>query len=140
MIKTSKGPSLFPNGPTKGEFGEKLLSVTGSFHKAVTTSLKENRIDEAGAAFDEIDSALSNFDDGLFFLGLLSLGPYYCVAGADKSDWNESRMSHQLQHPEHERVMWFRSDQEGDFEPLPLPQGSHQCIRIRERAKADRKA
>ncbi|KAG6420956.1 hypothetical protein SASPL_117502 [Salvia splendens] len=56
------------------------------------------------------------------------------------SDWNESRMSHQLQHPEHERVMWFRSDQEGDFEPLPLPQGSHQCIRIRERAKADRKA
>ncbi|XP_042002138.1 glutathione S-transferase L1-like isoform X3 [Salvia splendens] len=74
-----------PQGPTKGEFGEKLLSVTGSFHKAVTTSLKENRIDEAGAAFDEIDSALSNFDDGLFFLGLLSLGPYYCVAGADKS-------------------------------------------------------
>ncbi|XP_041996105.1 glutathione S-transferase L1-like [Salvia splendens] len=80
-----EGPSLFPNGPTKGEFGEKLLSVTGSFHKDVTTSLKENRIDEAGAAFDEIDSVLSNFDDGLFFLGQLSLGPYYCVAGADKS-------------------------------------------------------
>ncbi|XP_042002134.1 glutathione S-transferase L1-like isoform X2 [Salvia splendens] len=79
MIKTSKGPSLFPNGPTKGEFGEKLLSVTGSFHKAVTTSLKENRIDEAGAAFDEIDSALSNFDDGLFFLGLLSLVRNYAI-------------------------------------------------------------
>ncbi|XP_042065310.1 glutathione S-transferase L1-like [Salvia splendens] len=74
-----EGPSLFPNGPTQGEFGEKLLSVTGSFHKAVTTSLKENRIDEASAAFDEIDSALSNFDDGLFFLGQLSLVRNYAI-------------------------------------------------------------
>ncbi|KAL1532792.1 Glutathione S-transferase L3 [Salvia divinorum] len=68
-----EGPSLFPDDPTKAEFGEELLSFAGSFHKAVSTSLKENRIDEAGAAFDEIESALSKFEDGPFFLGQLSL-------------------------------------------------------------------
>ncbi|KAH6838129.1 glutathione transferase lambda 2 [Perilla frutescens var. hirtella] len=68
-----EGPSLFPDDPTKTKHGEELLSFTGSFSKAVTTSLKENRMDEVGAAFDDIESALSKFDDGPFFLGQLSL-------------------------------------------------------------------
>lgn len=32
----------------KTEFGEELFSFTGSFSKAVSTSLKENRIEEVG--------------------------------------------------------------------------------------------
>ncbi|KAI3459022.1 hypothetical protein Pfo_015685 [Paulownia fortunei] len=68
-----EGPSLFPDDPGKIEFGEELLSFTGSFYKAVTTSLKENRMDEAGAAFNDIETALSKFDDGPFFLGQFSL-------------------------------------------------------------------
>lgn len=68
-----EGPSLFPDDLTKKEAGEEMLAFTGSFYKAVTTSLKEDRIDEVGADFDEIESALSKFDDGPFFLGQLSL-------------------------------------------------------------------
>ncbi|GFP89732.1 glutathione s-transferase l2 chloroplastic [Phtheirospermum japonicum] len=62
-----------PRKQAKIEFAEELFSFTGSFYKAVTTSLKENRMDEAGAAFDEIEIALSKFNDGPFFLGKFSL-------------------------------------------------------------------
>ncbi|KAK6136201.1 hypothetical protein DH2020_030033 [Rehmannia glutinosa] len=68
-----EGPSLFPDDPAKLEFAEELFSFTGPFYKAVTASFKENTMDEAGAAFDEIESALSKFDDGPFFLGEFSL-------------------------------------------------------------------
>uniref|UniRef100_A0A5B6YR63 glutathione transferase n=1 Tax=Davidia involucrata TaxID=16924 RepID=A0A5B6YR63_DAVIN len=68
-----EGPSLFPDDPAKREFAEELLSYTGSFSKAVITSFKADEINEAGAAFDYIETALSKFDDGPFFLGQFSL-------------------------------------------------------------------
>ncbi|KAL3820084.1 hypothetical protein ACJIZ3_005989 [Penstemon smallii] len=67
------GPSLFPDDPAKIEFAEELLSFTGSFSKAVISSLEENKMNEAGAAFDDIETALSKFGDGPFFLGQFSL-------------------------------------------------------------------
>lgn len=68
-----EGPSLFPSDPAKREFAEELLSFTNSFNKAVTTSLKADEFKEAGAAFDDIETALSKFADGPFFLGQFSL-------------------------------------------------------------------
>ncbi|PIN16717.1 Glutathione S-transferase [Handroanthus impetiginosus] len=70
---TFEGPSLFPDDPDKKEFGEELLSFTGSFYNAVITSIKGNKTTEADAAFEEIEKALSKFDDGPFFLGQFSL-------------------------------------------------------------------
>ncbi|RVX13707.1 Glutathione S-transferase L2, chloroplastic [Vitis vinifera] len=61
-----EGPSLFPDDPAKREFAEELLAYTDSFSKAVMTLLK-------GAAFDYIETALSKFEDGPFFLGQFSL-------------------------------------------------------------------
>ncbi|KAG5239766.1 protein IN2 [Salix suchowensis] len=66
------GPSLFPDDPAKKEFAEELFSYTGSFSKANNSTLK-GEADEAGAAFDCIETALSKFDDGPFFLGQFSL-------------------------------------------------------------------
>ncbi|KAL2227795.1 UNVERIFIED_CONTAM: Glutathione S-transferase L1 [Sesamum indicum] len=68
-----EGPLLFPDDPAKREFGEELLDYTGSFYKAVTTSFKESKMDEAVSAFDHIETALSKFDEGPFFLGKFSL-------------------------------------------------------------------
>ncbi|XP_016650169.1 PREDICTED: protein IN2-1 homolog B isoform X1 [Prunus mume] len=69
-----EGPSLFPDDPAKREFAEELLSYTDSFNKSVFTSFKEDRTEAAaGAAFDYIETALSKFEDGPFFLGTFSL-------------------------------------------------------------------
>ncbi|KAJ0465683.1 putative glutathione transferase [Helianthus annuus] len=68
-----EGPSLYPDDTIKQEFGEELLSYTNTFYKAVTTSLKGDGFDDAAAAFDYIEKALSKFDDGPFFLGQFSL-------------------------------------------------------------------
>ncbi|XP_059666155.1 glutathione S-transferase L1-like [Cornus florida] len=68
-----EGPSLFPDDPAKREFAEELFSYTDSFKKAVSTSFKTDGITEAGAAFDYIETALSKFDGGPFFLGQFSL-------------------------------------------------------------------
>lgn len=90
--------------PTKKEFAEELLSYTGTFSKAVTTSFKAEEISGAGEsehfllvrfllfnvslcnatmvwtasgeAFDYIEKALSKFEDGPFFLGQFSLVSY----------------------------------------------------------------
>ncbi|CAN1257862.1 Glutathione S-transferase L2, chloroplastic [Linum perenne] len=69
-----QGPSLFPDDPAKRDFAEELLSSVGSFYKAVTSTLK-GEADGAvtGVAFDQIETALSKFDDGPFFLGHFSL-------------------------------------------------------------------
>ncbi|CAN1174144.1 Glutathione S-transferase L2, chloroplastic [Linum perenne] len=67
-----QGPSLFPDDPVKRDFAEELLSGVGSFYKAVTSTLK-GEADGAGVAFDQIETALSKFDDGPFFLGHFSL-------------------------------------------------------------------
>ncbi|KAM3281184.1 protein IN2-1 B isoform X1 [Capsicum chacoense] len=93
-----EGPSLFPDDPSKREFAEELFSYFDPFYKAVISSLKEDRIDNASkfllrlityllrdrkllslrrvdvvSAFDSIETALSKFDDGSFFLGTFSL-------------------------------------------------------------------
>ncbi|KAK2979320.1 hypothetical protein RJ640_013284 [Escallonia rubra] len=67
------GPSLFPDDPAKREFAEELLSYTDSFNRGVITSFKADGISEAAAAFDYIETALSKFEDGPFFLGQFSL-------------------------------------------------------------------
>ncbi|KAK4385844.1 Glutathione S-transferase L1 [Sesamum angolense] len=72
-----EGPSLYPDDPAKRDFGEELLDYTGSFYKAVTTSFKESRMDEAVSAFDHIETALSKFDDGPFFLGKFSFVSFH---------------------------------------------------------------
>ncbi|XP_073145823.1 glutathione S-transferase L3-like [Henckelia pumila] len=68
-----EGPSLFPSDPAKREFAEELLSFTDSFYKAIITSLKADEMNESDAAFDDIETALSRFTDGPFFLGQFSL-------------------------------------------------------------------
>ncbi|GJS54281.1 glutathione S-transferase L3-like protein [Tanacetum coccineum] len=68
-----EGPSLYPDDPVKKEFGEELLSYTNTFYKSATTSFKGDGVDDAAAAFDYIEQALSKFDDGPFFLGQFSL-------------------------------------------------------------------
>ncbi|KAF3433816.1 hypothetical protein FNV43_RR24919 [Rhamnella rubrinervis] len=67
-----EGPSLFPDDLAKREFAEELLSQTYSFHKYVTSAFKGD-VEEAGAAFDNIETALSKFKEGPFFLGQFSL-------------------------------------------------------------------
>ncbi|XWS66097.1 hypothetical protein CRYUN_Cryun05aG0171200 [Craigia yunnanensis] len=67
-----EGPSLFPDDPAKKEFAEELFSYIDSFYKTVTSSFKGDG-SEAGIAFDNIETVLSKFEDGPFFLGLFSL-------------------------------------------------------------------
>ncbi|XP_062092804.1 protein IN2-1 homolog B-like isoform X2 [Humulus lupulus] len=67
-----EGPSLLPDDPAKKEFAEELLSNTDSFNKSVFSSFKGD-VNEAVSAFDLIETALSKFDDGPFFLGQFSL-------------------------------------------------------------------
>ncbi|KAE9589298.1 putative glutathione transferase [Lupinus albus] len=66
-----EGPSLFPSGLAK-EFAEELLSYTDTFYKTIVSSFKGEDT-EAGTAFDYIETALSKYDDGPFFLGQFSL-------------------------------------------------------------------
>ncbi|XP_022765287.1 glutathione S-transferase L3-like isoform X2 [Durio zibethinus] len=66
-----EGPSLFPDDPAKKEFAEELFTYIDSFYKTVTSSFKGDG-NEAGAAFDYIETALSKFE-GPFFLGQFSL-------------------------------------------------------------------
>ncbi|KAL2896491.1 Glutathione S-transferase L2 chloroplastic [Bienertia sinuspersici] len=72
-----EGPSLFPSDPAKQDFAGVLFSYADSFHKAVTSSFKEDGINAetgmSGAAFDYIEDALSKFNDGPFFLGQFGL-------------------------------------------------------------------
>nr|XP_023904005.1 protein IN2-1 homolog B-like isoform X2 [Quercus suber] len=69
-----EGPSLFPYDPDKKEFAEELLYYADTFNRAVISSFKGDGIgNEAGAAFDYIETALSKFEDGPFFLGQFSL-------------------------------------------------------------------
>ncbi|PON91521.1 S-crystallin [Trema orientale] len=67
-----EGPSLLPDDPAKKEYAEELLSNTDSFNKSVYSSFKGD-VNEAVAAFDYIETALSKFEDGPFFLGQFSL-------------------------------------------------------------------
>ncbi|KAE8711081.1 Protein IN2-1-like protein B [Hibiscus syriacus] len=63
-----EGPSLFPDDPAKRQFADELFSYIDSFYKTVTSTFKGE-----GIAFDDIEIALSKFEDGPFFLGQFSL-------------------------------------------------------------------
>ncbi|KAJ0101059.1 hypothetical protein Patl1_06208 [Pistacia atlantica] len=67
-----EGPSLFPDDPTKKEFAEELFAYTDTFSKSVVSFMKGDG-NEPGAAFDHIETALSKFNEGPFFLGQFSL-------------------------------------------------------------------
>ncbi|MCI05183.1 glutathione S-transferase L2 chloroplastic-like, partial [Trifolium medium] len=68
-----EGPSLFPNVPDDKEFAEELLSYTDTFYKTVVSSFKGGDVTEAGTAFDYLETVLSKYDNGPFFLGQFSL-------------------------------------------------------------------
>ncbi|XP_019076195.1 glutathione S-transferase L3 isoform X3 [Vitis vinifera] len=59
--------------PNKRQFAEELLSYTYTFNRAVIFSLKGDSQNEINAAFDYLETALSKFNDGPFFLGQFSL-------------------------------------------------------------------
>ncbi|KAJ9175599.1 hypothetical protein P3X46_014141 [Hevea brasiliensis] len=66
------GPSLFPDDPAKKELAEELFAYTDSFNKALV-SLFKGDANEAGTALDFIETSLSKYNDGPFFLGQFSL-------------------------------------------------------------------
>ncbi|GAB4854886.1 Glutathione S-transferase L2, chloroplastic [Ancistrocladus abbreviatus] len=69
-----EGPSLLSDDPAKKEFADELFAYSDSFNNAVRSSFKEEGLNkETGAAFDFIETALSKFEDGPFFLGQFSL-------------------------------------------------------------------
>ncbi|XP_008793678.2 protein IN2-1 homolog B-like [Phoenix dactylifera] len=70
-----EGPSLLPSDPVKQQFAEEMLAYSDEFNKIMYTALRSKGGvgDEAVAAFDKIEGALSKFDDGPFFLGQFSL-------------------------------------------------------------------
>ncbi|XP_055960188.1 protein IN2-1 homolog B-like isoform X2 [Mercurialis annua] len=70
--KNFDGPSLFPDDPAKKDFAEELFSYMDSFNKALIFLFKGEE-NEAGAVLDFIETSLSKFDDGPFFLGQFSL-------------------------------------------------------------------
>ncbi|KAJ4970356.1 hypothetical protein NE237_003455 [Protea cynaroides] len=67
-----EGPSLLPDDPAKKEFAEELLSYTDTFNGTVFGSIKGDPNADFGATFDYLETALSKFDDGPFFLGQFS--------------------------------------------------------------------
>ncbi|GAB2286748.1 Glutathione S-transferase L3 [Dionaea muscipula] len=69
-----EGPSLIPDDTAKKQFADVMFSFTDSFYKAIISSFKqEGSTEETGAALDYIETALSKFSDGPFFLGQFSL-------------------------------------------------------------------
>ncbi|XP_048421188.1 glutathione S-transferase L3-like [Pyrus x bretschneideri] len=73
IVSHFEGPSLFPDDPGKKEFGDELLSYTDSFNRSVFSSVKQDEIESDDWTFDYIETALSKFEDGPFFLGKFSL-------------------------------------------------------------------
>ncbi|XP_023526395.1 protein IN2-1 homolog B isoform X1 [Cucurbita pepo subsp. pepo] len=67
-----EGPSLFPEDQGRREFAEELMNYVNSFRGSVVSSFKGDR-NEADVAFDYIESALSKYGDGPFFIGQFSL-------------------------------------------------------------------
>jgi glutathione S-transferase len=69
------GPALLPQDPAKRQFADELIAYADAFTKALYAPLisRADMSDEAVAALDKIEAALSKFSDGPFFLGQLSL-------------------------------------------------------------------
>ncbi|KAL0728715.1 hypothetical protein Bca4012_024808 [Brassica carinata] len=77
-----EGQSLYPQDSEKRDFGEDMLKyVDTTFIKVVFGSFKGDPAKDTGkidfrmtpSVFDHLENALQKFDDGLFFLGDLSL-------------------------------------------------------------------
>ncbi|XP_051181861.1 protein IN2-1 homolog A [Lolium perenne] len=70
-----QGPALLPQDPAKREFADELIAYADAFTKALYAPLisRVDMSDEAVAALDKIEAALSKFSDGPFFLGQFSL-------------------------------------------------------------------
>ncbi|KAL2927416.1 Proteinaceous RNase P 1 chloroplastic/mitochondrial [Bienertia sinuspersici] len=77
MTMETVADGYYAGDPAKQDFAGVLFSYADSFHKAVTSSFKEDGINAetgmSGAAFDYIEDALSKFNDGPFFLGQFGL-------------------------------------------------------------------
>ncbi|VAH89610.1 protein IN2-1 isoform X1 [Triticum aestivum] len=69
------GPALLPQDPAKRQFADELIAYADAFTKALYSPLISQvaMSDEAVAALDKIEAALSKFSDGPFFLGQFSL-------------------------------------------------------------------
>ncbi|KAG2552776.1 hypothetical protein PVAP13_9KG483600 [Panicum virgatum] len=69
------GPKLITNDPQKQRFAEELLGYSDAFNRAMLDGLRSKGpvTAEAVAALDKIDSSLSKFDYGPFFLSQFSL-------------------------------------------------------------------
>ncbi|RCV45340.1 hypothetical protein SETIT_9G446200v2 [Setaria italica] len=69
------GPALLPQDPAKRQFADELITFADTFTKALYSPLMSHveMSEEAAAALDKIEAALSKFNDGPFFLGKFSL-------------------------------------------------------------------
>ncbi|KAL2502788.1 Glutathione S-transferase L3 [Forsythia ovata] len=67
-----EGPALLPDAPAKQKFAEEMIAYSGTFLNNVSTSFKGDPVKEACGEFDYLETALSKFDDGPFFLGQFS--------------------------------------------------------------------
>ncbi|XLR68678.1 hypothetical protein HN51_015730 [Arachis hypogaea] len=68
-----EGPSLYPNDPTKKEFGEELIKYVDIFTKEMFGSFKGDPVTQTSATYDYLENALGKYEDGPFFLGEFSL-------------------------------------------------------------------
>ncbi|XP_052178003.1 protein IN2-1 homolog B-like isoform X2 [Diospyros lotus] len=68
-----EGPALCPDDPAKRDFAEELLSYTDTFTQAAIKSVKGDSETEISTALDYLETTLSKFKDGHFFLGQFSL-------------------------------------------------------------------
>ncbi|CAM0872607.1 unnamed protein product [Alopecurus aequalis] len=70
-----QGPALLPQDTAKRQFADELIAYAGAFTKALYAPLtsRVEMSDEAVAALDKIEAALSKFSDGPFFVGQFSL-------------------------------------------------------------------
>nr|CAB3501188.1 unnamed protein product [Digitaria exilis] len=69
------GPALLPEDAEKRQFADALIGYANAFTKALYSPLMAHAevSDEAVAALDKLEVALSKFNDGPFFLGQFSL-------------------------------------------------------------------
>ncbi|XP_011627221.2 glutathione S-transferase L3 isoform X3 [Amborella trichopoda] len=68
-----EGPKLLPDDPAKRTFAEELIGCCGDFIKVRSAFSKEDIEEEVGPPCDYLESALSKFDFGPFFLGECSM-------------------------------------------------------------------
>ncbi|KAE8783169.1 Protein IN2-1 [Hordeum vulgare] len=70
-----QGPAFLPQDPAKRQFADELIAYADAFTRALYSPLISQvaKSDEAVAALDKIEAALSKFSDGPFFLGQFSL-------------------------------------------------------------------